>query len=534
MNEKNSADVVIVGSGVSGCLIGSRLAAKGADVLILEAGPRVTRSHIVENFRNSPYKGDFQSPYPPAPYAIHPQYSPSNNYPVQAGPHGYPAGYMRMVGGTLWHWAGMAWRMLPSDFIMKSKYGVGRDWAVTYDELEPYYYEAEVEMGVGGPEEGWPAPRSKPFPNPAMALPSFDKKVGDTIKPSGYNLITEPVARNTRPFDGRPACAGNSNCMPICPIEAQYTGETAVRKAEKAGAVIHENCVVYKIEHDNKGRISAVLYKTPDGSSHRVKGKIFVLAANAIEIPKLLLISASSKYPDGMANSSGQVGRNLMDHPGTSVRFLSKEPMYPGRGPMRASCIPDFCDGDFRKERAAVKINLGNYSSARGITEYLLSKGIYGEKLNSMIRDYASRWVIFNSMFDILPRPENRVTVSGSFKDVLGIPYPEIHYSIDDYVDKGAAFTRGHFGKLAEIFGGTEIAYTDSYMNNNHMMGTTIMGDDPKDSVVDRDLRTHDHPNLFIASGSVMASAGTVNSTLTISALCLRLADALLKETAKG
>ena len=529
-----SATVVIVGSGIAACQIAQKLAKQGIDTLMLEAGPRIERWRVVENYRNSPFEGDFQAPYPPTDYAPHPQYSPEDTgYLIQHGPQPYKAGYLRVAGGTTWHWSAQAWRLLPSDMRLKSLYGVGRDWPISYDDLEPYYYEAEVEMGVGGPTDTG-SPRSRPYPQPALPLSDFDasfKKVADA---NGYHVITEPAARNTLPFDGRPACCGNSNCMPICPIEAQYTGETALRKAEQAGAKLIVQAVVYRIEHDDNGDIVAVHYKDPSGASHRVSGKIFVLAANAIETPKLMLISKSSKYPNGIGNTHDMVGRHLMDHPGTSVTFLSKEPMWPGRGPMRLSCINNLRDGPSRAEYSAMKINVGNYSPVRAVNEYLIGKGVSGEELPKMVRDYASRWVVVNSFFDILPNPANRITASPDKVDALGIPRPAVNYEIDDYVNRARDVAHKHYDHIASLFGGTDVRHDDNYFNNNHIMGTLIMGNDPADSVVDANLRTHDHKNLFVASSGVMASAGTVNCTLTLAALSMRLADLLIKEAASA
>ncbi len=532
MNIPTSADVVIVGSGIAASQIAQKLAKAGIDVLMLEAGPRIQRWQIVENYRNSAFKGDFQSPYKPTEYAPHPQYSPDDNgYFIQKGPTPYKAGYLRIAGGTTWHWSAQAWRLLPNDMRMKARFGVGRDWPISYDELEPFYCEAEYEMGVSGPEYDVGSPRSKPYPLPPLKMSYLDRRFKEVVDKNGYFAVLEPAARNSVAFDERPACCGNSNCMPICPIEAQYDGGTALEKAERAGAKLIVDAVVYRIEHDDQNRIVAVHYYNPDKTSHRVTGKHFVLAANAIETPKLMLISKSDKNPNGIGNSSDQVGRNLMDHPGTSVRFLADEPMWPGRGPMRLSCINNLRDGDFRSEYTAMKINVGNYSPVLGVTQYLLGKGLVGDDLNEQIREIASRWMIVNSFYDILPNPDNRITASTEQKDALGIPKPEVHYFVDAYVDRGAAVCREHFGNIAKLFGGTEITYFDTYFNNNHIMGTMIMGNDPKDSVVDKDLRTHDHPNLFIASSGVMASAGTVNCTLTLAALAMRLGDKLIAES---
>lgn len=318
MAEPNSADFVVIGSGIIGSLTAHKLAKAGASVLILEAGPRVTRGELVARFRNSPRRSDWMSPYPPAPWAPHPIYQPKDNgYLVQAGPYPYPAEYIRQVGGTTWHWAAHAWRNVPNDFRIHSLYGVGVDWPLTYEDLEPFYQEAEVLMGVSGaPNTG--SPRSKPFPMQPVAEPYAMRRIRERLAPA-YEVVTNTTARNSRSYDGRPACCGNNSCQPICPIDAQYHGGLAAAAAEAAGVKLLANANVYKLEHDETGRITAALYYDPEKRSHRVTGKTFIVAANGIESPRLLLLSVSDKFPKGLANSSDMVGRNLMDHPSTSL-----------------------------------------------------------------------------------------------------------------------------------------------------------------------------------------------------------------------
>jgi choline dehydrogenase-like flavoprotein len=318
--------------------------------------------------------------------------------------------------------------------------------------------------------------------------------------------------------------------MPICPIAAMYNGIVHAEKAEQAGAKLIPQAVVYRVEADNNGRIAAVHYKDPNGNSTRVTGKLFVLAANGIETPKLMLMSTSDKFPRGIGNSSDQVGRNLMDHPGTAVTFLANEPLWPGRGPMEMTSIVNFRDGAFRSDYAAKKLHLSNGVSTLRVTTDLLKKGLTGAKLDRQIRDRAARTLNINSFHEHLPEPQNRVLPSADHKDALGIPQPEIYYSINDYVKKSAANTHQLYAQIASLFGGAEVSFDDSFSPNNHIMGTTIMGVDPADSVVDLDCRTHDHSNLFIASSAVMPTAASVNCTLTIAALSLKLADKLKHE----
>jgi len=522
MSLQSSADVVVIGSGICGSLAAWRFATQGASVLILEAGPRLDRGRIVAAFRNSTRRGDWMSPYPPSPWAPHPIYKPKDNgYLVQAGPYPYPAEYIRAVGGTTWHWAAQAWRLLPNDLRIKSLYGVGVDWPMTYEELDPWYQEAEEIIGVAGaPNTG--SPRSKPFPMEPVAEPWSMRRFRERLAPS-YAVVANTVARNSRSYGGRPACVGNNSCQPICPVNAQYTGDNAADAAEAAGAKLVPNAVVYRIEHDAQGRIAAVHYYDPDKTSHRVTGKTFILAANGIESPKLLLLSASSKYPNGLANSSGMVGRHLMDHPSSSLTFYADEELWLGRGPQSPSSINTLRDGAFRSEHAPYRLDFTNISQVYSVTQYLIKEGVYGPEFEKQLRWRAARQVNVKNVLEVLPDPDNRITLS-SEKDAMGIPKPEAHYSIGDYTRRAADVSKADFARIAELMGGTGLRYSadGQFANNQHITGTMGMGSDPATSVTDGYGRTHDHENLFICSTGVMPTAATMNSTLTAIALALR------------
>ncbi|ANI31238.1 choline dehydrogenase [Yersinia entomophaga] len=533
MADTLQADVIVIGSGVAGGLVAHQLALAGKSVLILEAGPRLPRWEIVENFRNQPDKSDNMAAYPSTPYAPHPEFNPDNHYLIQKGEHPYDVQYIRAVGGTTWHWAASAWRFLPNDFKLKTLYGVGLDWPIDYTALEKWYFRAEQELGVWGPNnEDLGSPRAQPYPMEPLPLSWNEQRIKTVLNANGFYVVTEPVARNSRPYDGRPTCCGNNNCMPICPIGAMYNGITHVEKAERAGAIVRPQAVVYKLEVNDRQEIAAALFKDAQGGEHRAEGKFFVLAANGIEIPKIMLMSVSEKNPRGVGNSSDRVGRNLMDHPGIGVTFLANEALWPGRGPQEMTSMVGFRDGAFRAEYAAKKIHLSNLSRTDEVTINLLKQGDLqlGPQLEAKIRDRAARYVRFDSFHEILPHMENRIIPSLTEKDAIGIPKPEFYYAMDDYVRKSALHTQQVYADAARLMGGTEVVFHNDFANNNHITGTTIMGNDPKDSVVDSDCRTHDHKNLFIASSSVMPTVGSVNCTLTIAALSLRIAETLKAE----
>ena len=525
MSTPTSADVVVIGSGICGALAACRLAQQGLSVLILEAGPRIDRGRIVAAFRNSTRRGDWMSPYPFSPWAPQPEYKPRDNgYLVQAGPYPYPAEYIRVVGGTTWHWAAQAWRLVPNDVRIKSLYDVGVDWPITYDELDAWYQEAEEILGVAGADNTG-SPRKHPFPMQPVAEPWSMRRFRERLAPA-YAVVANTVARNSRSYDGRPACVGNNSCQPICPVNAQYLGINAVDSAEAAGAKVVPNAVVYRIEADAKGRIAAVHYYDPDKQSHRVTGKEFILAANGIESPKLLLLSATDKYPNGLANRSGMVGRNLMDHPSSSLTFYADEELWLGRGPQSPSSINTMRDGAFRAQHAAYRLDFTNISQVNAVTEDLIREGVYGPAFKQQLRWRAARQCNVKNVLEVLPHPENRITLS-SEKDALGIPKPEAHYSIDEYTRRGADVSHNDFAKIAQLMGGTGLRYSldGQFANNQHITGTLGMGNDPTKFVTDGFGRSHDHENLFCCGTGVMPTAATMNATLTAVALALRTVE---------
>lgn len=532
------ADVVIVGSGVVGALIADQLAAAGRSVLVLEAGPRLSRATVVENWRNIGFErrlgNDFQGLYPQSAHATAPLYYPPNDYVALSGPDGasYKQGYVKAVGGTTWHWAASCWRHLPVDFRMASTYGVGRDWPISYDDLEPYYVRAEEAMGVAGPHDPAlqsPPQRSRPYLADSIPWGHGDEVVASVVNPHGYKLVPIPQARMVQPWQGRPACCGNNNCQPICPIGAMYNAVHTVEAAERKGARVLSDAVVYRIDTDANNRVTGVHWYDRDKISHRAQGKTFVLACNALENARLLLMAANAQNPRGIANSSDQVGRNMMDHSGFHCTFLADRPIWLGRGPAQSSCMVGPRDGAFRSEYSANKIILNNISRIAPATDQALKMGLVGDALDAEIRRRAAFGVDLSISLEPLPDPENRLTLSPTRRDGLGLPCPDIRYEVGTYARKGYDKACEQLRHIGSLFNAEEFAITTTLNANNHMMGSTIMGADRRNSVVDGDCRAHDHANLWLPGGGAMPSASVVNSTLSMAALGLKAADAIAR-----
>jgi choline dehydrogenase-like flavoprotein len=531
-------DVAIVGSGISGALIGWKLAQAGAKVVILEAGPPVDRIKGLAYAFSSLVVSTPDATYPQHPWAPTPATLDPNNYLVQTGPDVFSSNYERVVGGTTWHWLGTAIRLVPNDFRLKSAYGVGEDWPISYDDLEPWYLDAEKTVGVAGDDaEDNGAPRSGNYPMPHFPLTYSDQQFARAAEKLGLKVTATPQARVSAQegYNKRPRCCGNAFCIPMCPIGAKYDATVHVGFAQQAGAELRENAVVYKLDADADGRITQLHYRSPDMKDSSLTAKVFVIAAHAIETPKLLLMSRTDKLPNGLANASDQVGRNLMDHPTQLTYAMAPEPMGPYRSPLATAGIEDLRDGEFRKERGAFRIEIGNDGwSWPGLdpvswAQKLIQEGIEGRELYSQISQLNVRAVRMAALVEQLPLPESRVTLSNEM-DAIGIPRPEVHFVISDYTLKGLQDARDRFAEIYKALGAGQVTQVEPIQGAGHIMGTYRMGTDAKTSVTDSFGRAWDHPNLWLTGSGLFPAVGTANPTLTIAALALRSAPEIARD----
>lgn len=532
------ADVIIVGAGFAGALLADRLAGAGVGAAVLEAGPRVNRGAAFQTFLNTAIKTP-ESPYERLPEAEFPDTLDSGHWYRQAGPDVFKSTYLKAVGGTSWHWLGTCVRYVPSDFRMRSDFGRAVDWPIDYAELEPWYVEAERELGVAGDsEEDLGSPRSGPFPQPPIPGTWLDRVFARALEGTQYQVRLTPQARNSVARDGRPACCGSGTCIPICPVGAKYDAMVHLDRAEIRGAVIHERTTATLIETGAGGRVSAIRFRRPDGSGDLARGRVFILAGNAVETPRLLLHSRSAAAPGGIANGSDQVGRNLMDHPIQLSWALAGEPVWPYRGPMATSGVENLRDGAFRSQRSALRIQISNdgwnWPTGGPVTlaDSLTRRGLLGTDLRREIAGHASREVQLAALTEQLPDPENRITLDPQDADPYGVPLPRMHYRVGEYSRAGLDYARDVHDEIFARLNASEVQHSEEFQGSGHVIGTTRMGDDPLDSVVDRNLRSHAHDNLFLVGAGVFPTASTANPTLTIAALALRAAEQVKAELA--
>jgi choline dehydrogenase-like flavoprotein len=409
------------------------------------------------------------------------------------------------------------------------------DWPISYDDLEPWYEIAESELGVAGDDAyDWGSPRKSGYPMPRVPMSWSDLVVAKAAATLGYTMAPFPQARNSVVRDGRPQCCGNASCVPICPIQAKYDATAHLDKAIRAGAQLETEAVVNRIVVGPDNKIASVKFLRPDRSEGEATARIFVVACHAVETPKLLLMSTGETTPNGAANSSGQVGRNLMSQIDVGIQGLTRDPVYTYRGPVSTGGILEMRDGPFRNEHCAIGISPSNEGWDRAVgplrlSAALIKKGLRGEALKTAIRETISRQLLIGTSGEMLPDDYNKVGLAKE-TDALGIPRPKIWFRSQNYTKKGLAVAQTIQATIMANLGATEVKQLGPIADSAIMGGTTRMGSDPKTSVVDANLRAHDHANLFIVGSQVFPSITANAPTLTVATLSARLGAFLTAE----
>jgi len=600
-------DVIVVGAGLAGTMVAKQLGDQGWRVLVLEAGTQTldtwpghldamnTFYSALAKVPNSPYRPNEAAP---SSDVLHTVSKPgggyeSKGYLVQNGPLPYGTDYLRANGGTFMHWLGLTPRMHPTDFKVRTTYDYGLDWPIGYEKLEPYYRMAEREIGVSGnvaeqrAEIGLPFPEDYVFPMHEIPSSYLDRVLArdldgkrvdspHTSEPIELKVVNTPHGRNSTPnkkYDGgkgyRPVeaaglpnygerCVGNSSCTPICPVQAKYN-PLKTQAAWSQKVTLAARAVVTRVLAGENGRVFGVEYQAyddpaaPVATTHTAEAHVVVLAAHAIENAKLLLASE-------LANSSDQVGRNLMDHPVMLTWGLMPQQVGPYRGPGSTSALEAFRTGDTRASHAPFRTVIANWgwiwaafspgSDVEGklgipfSTQKPRGKAVYGKRLRQELGDEIGRQFAFQFEMEQDAEARNRVTIDRRYRDRLGNHRPVLTYDLSDHVKEGMAVAQ-HVSQqiFAQLRAKSRTRYSDEspsffeyegapfeFHGAGHGAGTHIMGTAPGNSVVDEWQRTWDHPNLYAVGCGSMPSIGTSNPSLTMTALALRSAEQIHRD----
>ena len=500
--------VVIIGSGAGGGTLANELAQKGIDVIVLEAG----KLHTQGDFTTDEW-GSFSM------LSWLDKRTTSGTWRVATDFPGLPAWICKTVGGTTTHWAGASLRFQAHEFKAKTNYGTIKDanlldWPVTSEEMAPWYDRAEKKMGVTR-TNGLPG---LPGNNNFKAMYNGATKVGYKECNTGH-MATNSIVR-----DDRAHCFQRGFCFQGCRTGAKWsTLYTEIPRAQATGHMeLRTQAQVVKIETDAKGKASAVVYYDADGKLQRQKARIVAVAGNAIETPRLLLNSHSSRFPDGLANSSGQVGRNYMRHTTGSVYAVFNEKVDMYKGTTMAGIIEDEARFDTSRGFAGgyhmetVSLGLPFYAA-------FLNPGAWGSDFTQAMDAYpytAGMWIVGEDM----PRETNRITLNNDVKDQYGLPVPNVHF--DDHPNDEAMREHG-FKQGTAVYqaAGAKTVYKVPPYPSTHNLGTARMSAKAQDGVCNRFGQTHDVPNLFISDGSQFTTGAAENPTLTIVTLAIRQAD---------
>jgi choline dehydrogenase-like flavoprotein len=513
---KDDSVVVIIGSGAGGGTLANELCQKGLKVVLLEAGKRQSSA----TFHNDEWAAFNQ-------LAWLDKRTTSGSWRVAKDFPNLPAWTCKTVGGTTTHWAGASLRLQEHEFKTASVYsGITganlMDWPITLAELEPYYARAENKMGVTRTNDIPGLPGNNNF-----------KVMYNGATKIGYKTVhTGRMAINSRPRDDRSACWQLGFCFQGCKSGAKWsTLYTEIPKGEATGKLdLRPQSQALQILTDGSGKASGVLYADKSGQQQLQKARIVCIACNSIETARLLLNSHSSQFPDGLANSSGQVGKNYMRHTTGSVYGIFKDPVHMYRGTVMAGIVQDEAElntkrgftGGFEFET----ISLGLPFAAA-----FLNPGAWGRDYARQLEQFdhmAGMWIVGEDM----PQASNAVTLHPSEKDQYGLPIPNVHY--DDHPNDVAMRTYAYKQGAAiyNAVGAVETIAVPPYPST-HNLGTARMSDKPGDGVCNKWGQTHDVKNLFISDGSQFTTSAAENPTLTIVTLAIRQAHHIAEESAK-
>lgn len=523
MNGKDEADVIIIGAGLSGGITAATLSEAGLSVICLEQGDWPDYSHVRAEHRDFEVTADRY-------WARDPNLrGAAEDYPIDDSASDISALMWNGIGGGTVLYSAKWNRMTPSDFRVRSHDGVADDWPISYEELEPFYVEAERQFGVSG-LAGDPAyPSGEGPPTPPVAMRASGRRMAKAMNDLGWNWWPGQNAISTRKYRELEPCRQHGTCMMgRCPDNAKATTDvTHWPRAIRLGADLRTRARVSRITVD-RDRASGCIYVDENGTEHFVRGKTVILCANGIGTPRLLLLSADANHPDGLANSSGLVGKRLMFHPFGAVAGLFDEDLgttHGAWGQQIQSMHFYESDSDRGFVRGA-KWGLQPTGGPLGLTRsYPWSQSdspMWYEDFHDTIKGRLGHAPMWSLVAEDLPNEENAVTLSSSLHDSSGLPAAKIEYRTDE---NSRAMMDFHTARAAESFkaAGAYETVIGPFVRSSgwHQMGTARMGDDPKTSVTDRYGRCHDIPNLMVFDSSTWVTSGGVNPAATQAALAL-------------
>jgi choline dehydrogenase-like flavoprotein len=536
-------DFVIIGSGAAGGVLAKELSTNGFRVVVLEQGPYLTPN----DFTHDELK-------------IFNQHFLTNNPKTQ--PNTFRASadkkaveqqavmYGHCVGGSSVHFTANFWRFHEIDFKERSKIGeipgTGfTDWPISYADLEPYYTKVEWEIGVSGLAGASPfdPPRSKPYPMPPLPVKGSGVVFERAARKLGYHPFPSPMAILSQPRAGRSACVECGFCLGFgCEVGAKSSSlASVIPMAEKTGRCeIRPNSYVHKIEVDKNGRATGAVYFDAKRNVHVQKAKAVILSANGAETPRLLLLSASSQFPNGLANSSGLVGKYLMPNSAAVGVGVLDDPLNDYKGHAVSRIFHDFYEMD--KEKMGFYGGSG-FDARFDITPVTFAFGglppgtpKWGAEFKKALKhNYVRTMEIFGHGTS-LPIESNNISLDPDVKDAWGLPAIRMTYSDSENDLKLMEWMSARTMEILDA-AGAKAKWHQPVSSQNfavHLLGTCRMGNDPKSSVIDADHRTHDVPNLFLCDGSSLVTSGRGQPTMTIQALAYRASDRINELAKRG
>jgi choline dehydrogenase-like flavoprotein len=533
-----TVDFVIVGSGAAGGILAKQLSTRGYSVVVLEMGPRLGPRDFVHDEFAVLLNGSL-GPKTPVTWR--------QNESEEAKPGAGGVFRASLVGGSSVHFTANLWRLHEIDFIERSRLGAIpganlADWPIRYADLEPYYTLVEWEMGVSGTPGPFDPPRSRPYPLPPLPVKSSGVLFERGCRKLGLHPQPTPMGILSQPYRGRNACQHCGFCLAFgCEYGAKSSSLAAmIPVAEATGRCeIRPQSYVRRVDLDARGRATGVTYFDADKREQFQPARAVILSANGLETPRILLMSASSRFPNGLANSSGYVGKYLMFNGYTQTFGLFEHPLNEYKSVQDTRMIHDFYDSDPRRGfygGGGIDARYGAYPIVFGLGGLPPDAPTWGSEYKRMLGEYFTRTMLSAGHTTSLPVETNSVTLDPTVKDDWGLPAARITYRDHDDDLKIMQFMIDRSREILDAAGAKKVWGENAKVSNGsaHFLGTCRMGTDPRTSVINPDHRTHDVRNLFICDGSSLVTSGRGQPTMTIMALAFRAGERIANLARRG